>query len=183
MARRTTATALEGSAPLTGGRAFTAFYEDALPAVYGYLLARVAGDAATAEELTQEAFVAAVSELRKGRAVEHPRAWVVGIARHKLLDHLRRAAREERALGRASEHEPIDESLLEPEAHDHAPRARAALAVLPAAQRAALVLRHLEGLSPAEVAGALGRSLHATESLLARGREGFKRAYMEASGD
>jgi RNA polymerase sigma-70 factor (ECF subfamily) len=47
-------------------------------------------------------------------------------------------------------------------------------------QRAALVLRHLDGYSVPEVAAALGRSVEATESLLARGRRHFRRAYTGA---
>jgi RNA polymerase sigma-70 factor (ECF subfamily) len=47
---------------------------------------------------------------------------------------------------------------------------RAALAELPPFQRLALTLRYLDGLTVAEIAAALGRSEHAVESLLARGR-------------
>ena len=47
--------------------AFRAFYEEALPRVYGYHLHRVGGCVPVAEDLTQETFLATVSELRKGR--------------------------------------------------------------------------------------------------------------------
>ena len=157
---------------------FRLFYEDALPVVYGYLLRRCGGSAATAEDLTQEAFLAAVGELRKGRKVENGQAWIVGIARHKLLDHYRRQGRTERVLfGEEEERE-----LLTDHDDDAArERAVAALALVPAAQRAALVLRHLDGYSVPEVASLLGRSIEAVESLLARGRVSFRRAYVEVS--
>ena len=45
---------------------FRRFYEDALPRVYGYLLHRCGGSASVAEDLTQETFLAAVAELKKG---------------------------------------------------------------------------------------------------------------------
>ena len=48
-------------------------------------------------------------------------------------------------------------------------RAITALAFVPGDQRIALVLRHVDGLSVPEVAAALGRSVEAAESLLARG--------------
>ena len=48
---------------------------------------------------------------------------------------------------------------------------------LPAAQRAALVFRHLDGLSIREIANLLHRSDSAVDSLLARAREGFRAAY------
>ncbi len=69
--------------------------------------------------------------------------------------------------------------MLEPEVGDE--RAVEVLAQLPAAQRAALVLRHLDGLSVPEVARTLERSVEAVESLLARGRVSFRRAYAEVS--
>ena len=62
------------------------------------------------------------------------------------------------------------------EAHD---RAVAALAAVPASQRAALVLRHFDGYSVPEVAAMLGKSVEAVESLLARGRATFRVAYTE----
>ena len=158
---------------------FRAFYDDALPRVYGYFLHRTGGSVPIAEDLTQETFLAAVAELRKGRRVEAPIPWVFGIARHKLIHHYRRQERIEHALP--------DEDLLADEATtaetDGPARERtiAALAALPASQRAALVLRHLEGLSVPEIAAALGKSVEAVESLLARGRATFRRAYLEAA--
>lgn len=62
-------------------------------------------------------------------------------------------------------------------------RSLAALAALPQSQRQALVLRYLDDFPVPEIAAALGRSTHAVESLLARGRAGFKRAYSEAGMD
>ena len=58
-------------------------------------------------------------------------------------------------------------------------RTVAALLRVPAAQRAALVLRYLDGLSVPDVARTLGRSVESVESLLVRGRQSFKRAYQE----
>jgi len=152
------------------------FYGETLPAVYGYLLHRCGGSAATAEDLTQETFLAAVAELRKGCEIDNPPAWVIGIARHKLLDHYRREARSERMVEL-----PDGDGGDLPDDHDGEARDRtiAALALVPPAQRAALVLRHLDGYSVPEVAGLLGRSVEAVESLLARGRSSFRRAYVE----
>ena len=156
---------------------FRAFYADALPRVYGYLLHRCGGAAALAEDLTQETFLAAVAEIRRGRPVAAPVPWVLGIARHKLLDHLRRQRRAGWTLLRWDS-ETVDEELNEP-VNDEGDRERAilALAAVPSPQREALTLRYLDGFSVPEVAAALGRGVAATESLLARGRAGFKRAY------
>jgi RNA polymerase sigma-70 factor (ECF subfamily) len=157
-----------------GAEEFRAFYGVALPRVFGYL-ARRCGSAAVAEDLTQETFLAAVVELSKARRVEEPLAWILGIARHKLLDHYRRQERR-----RARETIRPDEPMATPH-EDQGGRATTALAAVPHEQRIALVLRHVDGLSVPEVAVVLGRSVEAVESLLARGRTGFRRAYSEAA--
>jgi len=48
--------------------------------------------------------------------------------------------------------------------------------------RAALVLRHVDGLSVPEVAGLLARSIDATEQVLTRAPTAFRSAYSNASG-
>lgn len=155
--------------------AFRTFYDEALPRLYSYFFHRCGGERAVAEELTQETFVAAVAELRKHRPVAEPMHWIFGIARHKLVDHYRKIERYERRDERS---EAMDPESVWDTAEERELTARA-LAALPISQRAALVLRYLDDLPVAEVARALGRSLHATESLIARGKEGFRRVYPE----
>lgn len=154
---------------------FGRFYDEALPRVYGYFLHRCGGSAETAEDLTQETFLAAVAELKKERKVARPTAWIYGIARHKLLDHYRSQERVARPVADATEIE--DETPpLEEGAREHAV---AALAAVAASQRAALVLCYVDGYSTPETAQLLGKSVEAVESLLSRGRQSFRRAYRE----
>ena len=154
--------------------AFGAFYDDTLPRVYGYFLARV-GARHPAEELTQETYVAAVAELRKGRRPDDPEPWLFGIARHKLVDHYRRQHRRRERHDDAAE--PDRREL--PTGGDVREATLAALAAVSPAQRGALVLHYVDGYSTAEVARLLGRSPKAVESLLARARATFRRAYLE----
>jgi RNA polymerase sigma-70 factor (ECF subfamily) len=161
---------------LTDPQRFAEVYEQSLPAIYGYFLHRCGGRVAAAEDLTQETFVAAVAELRRGTRVERPLPWLYGIARHKLLDHYRRNEREAQRAS-SEQMDPTDGSLDAEPSRSHAIEALARVAP---SQRAALVLRHMDGLSVPEVAAELGRSVEATESLLSRGRESFRRAFREA---
>src|SRR5262249_44749481 len=109
-----------------------AMYRNSLPRVYGYLLPRC-GNVSVADDLTAETFVAALSAARAGGEVSV--AWLVGVARHKLVDHWRRLEREERVM-----------ELAVPETEDPWPEwfdteaAYTALAQLPVPQRAALTL-------------------------------------------
>ncbi|HST64332.1 MAG TPA: RNA polymerase sigma factor [Mycobacteriales bacterium] len=144
-------------------------YDEALPQVYGYLLSRC-GQRALAEDLTAETFLAAVSQ-RGPLSV----GWLIGVARHKLADHWRRQAREERSLALVpAEAEPRwEDCVLD------AVAARAVLERLGPHHRLALTLRYLDGLPVPEVARLLDRTLHATEALLVRARAAFRRAYDE----
>ena len=145
----------------------------ALPEVYGYLLARCR-DRAVAEDLTSETYVAAASALARG-GVDPTVPWLIGIARHKLVDHWRRQARESRhlaAVAAASAREVVDGTFEPGPAQD-------ALSMLNPMQRAALTLRYVDGLPVADVAAGLGRSLHATETLLMRAKAAFRRVYAE----
>jgi RNA polymerase sigma-70 factor, ECF subfamily len=160
--------------------AFRAFYEEALPRVYGYFLHRCGGSAEVAEDLTQETFLAAVAELKKNKRVRTPIAWIYGIARHKLLDHYRAQERLERGLALAAEAEKVDDDLVVPDEQEAQERAIAALASVAASQRAALVLCYVDGFSMPEAAEILGKTTKSVESLLGRGRASFKRAYLEA---
>ena len=160
---------------------FRVFYADALPRVYGYFLRRCGAEVALAEDLTQETFLAAVAELRRGAIVVTPPSWILGIARHKLLDHFRRKRRSGwSVVSWESTVEEHDEALIAPD-DDDASRdlAIATLALVPLMQREALVLHYLDGLSVAEVASLLERSVSATESLLARGRASFRQGFGE----
>jgi RNA polymerase sigma-70 factor, ECF subfamily len=170
----------EEEAPLgLDPESFRAFYDDALPRVYGYFLHRCGGSVPVAEDLTQDTFLAAVAELKKERRVKTPAAWIYGIARHKLLDHYRRQERDERSVRAAREVEVGGEVLVVDDSDDGRERAIAALASVAPTQRAALVLCYVDGFSASEAAAMLDRSVEAVESLLARGRQGFRQAYLE----
>ena len=75
--------------------ALLAVYDGALPQVYGYLVARC-GRREVAEELTSETFLAAADAVRRTPAPRVGLPWLIGVARHKLVDHWRRAARNPR---------------------------------------------------------------------------------------
>jgi RNA polymerase sigma-70 factor (ECF subfamily) len=155
-------------------------YDEALPSVYGYLLPRC-GNVQLAEDLTAETFLGAVSAVKRGTVERMSVAWLVGVARHKLVDHWRRRAREDRKLQvaqseQAATEDPWDAKLDVIRAHE-------VLAALGAHHRTALTLRYLDGLSVPQVADHLGRTIHATEALLVRARSAFRRAYEEGDGD
>jgi RNA polymerase sigma-70 factor, ECF subfamily len=152
-------------------------YDQMLPEVYGYLLARC-GSRQVAEDLTAETFLAAVRAQLDGRSPISA-AWLIGTARHKLVDHWRRLAREERSLrlvdGEGATEDPWDVRL-------DALRAQQVLDGLAPQHRAVLTLRYLDDLPVPQVAALLERTVHATEALLVRARAAFRRAYLSTGG-
>jgi len=149
-------------------------YEIALPQVYGYLLSRCRSRP-LAEDLTAETFLAAVAASSQRPPPPLGPAWLVGVARHKLADHWRRQAREERGLRLVQDGPDGPDDPWE--ARLDALRAREVLDGLGAHHRAALTLRYVDGLPVPQVAEHLGRTVHATEALLVRARAAFRQAY------
>jgi RNA polymerase sigma-70 factor (ECF subfamily) len=158
--------------------AFRAWYDGMLPRVYAFLASRCGGPGPLAEELTQQTFVEAVRRRDSFDGRADMLTWLCAIGRHKLADHFRRIEREERRRMRliVREVRPADDSGTW-RASDERDAIERALRALPAAHRAALIFRHLDGRSVREIAALLGRSESAVESLLARARESFRNVY------
>ena len=163
------------AAALTDPATFRSFYAEASQRVYSYLFHRCGGVQSLTEDLTQATFLDAVRAIREGQVITSPQAWVLGIARHKLVDHWRKEEREQRLLEVAWD---VESRLVTWERENAREDALEALRSIPPGQRAALVLRYMDELPVAEAAKALGKSIAATESLISRGRESFKRHYM-----
>lgn len=161
------------AAVIADDRAFRAWYDAALPDVYAYLFHRCGRDPELAQELTQQTFVDAIRSQQiapEGAGV----AWLIGIARHRLADHFRGLERRERGVLRLMSRTPVPAVGWVGDAEDGTDLV-GALRQLPAAQRAALVLRYQDDLPVREVARLLDRSEGAVESLLSRGRETLRR--------
>jgi RNA polymerase sigma-70 factor (ECF subfamily) len=156
--------------------AFRTWYDEVLPPVYRYLLTRCGHDTALAEELTQQTFVDAVRHLDRFDGRSSVVTWLCAIGRHKLADHYRRADRRRRRDLRLRVSQRADGLEVWAE-HERRSEVAEALAQLPGPQQLVLVLRYLDDLPVREVAQTIGRSEKATESLLSRAREAFRRVY------
>lgn len=151
-------------------------YHEALPEVHGYLHRRCGGRL-LAEELTAESFMAAVASIEAGKVRTVTVAWLIGIARHKLVDHWRRVEREERRLKAVAGElrDPGDDWDIVLDRHV----ANEVLASLATQHRAVLTLRYVDGLPVKRVAELLDRTPGATEALLTRAKAAFRAHYEE----
>jgi RNA polymerase sigma-70 factor, ECF subfamily len=154
-------------------------YDEAVDDVYGYVLARCR-NREVAEDVTADVFTAAVEAVRRDSVADLTTAWLIGIARHKLVDHWRRTEREQRRLHAVADDPTAASPRLDPwDVELDVLAARDVLAQLGAHHRSALVLRYLDGLPVPDVAEVLGRTVPATEALLVRARRAFRQIYEE----
>jgi RNA polymerase sigma-70 factor (ECF subfamily) len=127
--------------------------------IYSYLW-RLSGSAADAEDLTQEVFLRAYQAYGRLRPDSNHRAWLYKIATNCAYTALKRNSREAQhtipLLDEYVEHSTLN---VRRETSDEIIEVvRQAIAALPARQKEALVLRHVQGLEYAEVAHILGCS-------------------------
>jgi RNA polymerase sigma-70 factor, ECF subfamily len=140
-----------GGHPVGTKADFLAFYRLAVGPVNRSASRLVGGHRQRCEDLVQEAFLDLVREIRAGRISAVDIGWMIVAVRHRFIDSLRRGEREARKLELVwsqQQQQPAISIYVELSNE----RATQLLAKLPDAQRAALVLHHVDGLSVAEVA-------------------------------
>jgi RNA polymerase sigma-70 factor, ECF subfamily len=149
-------------------RSFERLYRRHRQDVYRFIL-RDVKDPDDAEDVTQTAFLNAYRALSRGRPPERPRAWLLTIARNVARRRFRSRGPETVALS-------DDLTVAEPDDYDTPTAAEisSALRELRPAQRRALVLREILGWSYAEIAGDLGVSVSAVETLIFRSRRSVR---------
>ena len=149
-------------------------------------LARVAGDVGLAEELAQDAFVAALEQWPRSGVPDNPGAWLMTTAKNRGIDRLRRLQnleRKQQELGRELESRQVSETAaVDAALDDHVGDDLLSLVfttchpVLSTDARVALTLRLLGGLTTTEIA----RSFLVSEATVAQRIVRAKRTLAEA---
>jgi RNA polymerase sigma-70 factor, ECF subfamily len=136
--------------------------------IYGYVRSIVRDDH-EAEDVTQHVFAKLITTLVKydDRGVPFF-AWLLRFARNVAIDHLR-----------ANRMTPT-ENVIDPDVSsgvdlDQVETVRTALASLPDEQRQVVILRHVVGLTPGEIADRMGRTESSIHGLHHRGRRALQR--------
>ena len=154
---------------------FSSYEED----LYRYFYRRVGLDRATAWDLTQSTFESALrSSGTTPSVVAEERAWLMTIARRRLIDHYRRrGVRRRQVLPGNPPPEGVDEQAATSDAVVRA------LSSIPRRYAVVLLLRYVDDLSPSETAEVLGRSIKSIESTTVRARASFRSAYAREASD
>jgi RNA polymerase sigma-70 factor, ECF subfamily len=131
------------------------------------LALRMTSDRGLAEEIAQDVFVELDRHLGKLESQDHARNWLRRVAMSRSADALRR--RKVRGIDLWVEIEEMHGAQTEDRQSALAARLEQLLATLPEAQRAALVLRYQEDLTPQEIATTLDSPVATVKSQLQRG--------------
>ena len=136
--------------------------------VYGYVRS-IVRDEKEAEDLTQHVFLKLITAICKydDRGVPFS-AWLLRLARNAALDHLRRR----RAI--PAEEVYGADTYTDDSASDTARTLQTALDALPEEQRDVVMMRHVIGLTPPEIAVHMGRSESSIHGLHHRGRKALQ---------
>ena len=136
--------------------------------IYGYVRSIVRDDH-DAEDVTQHVFAKLMTVLQKYDERGVPFfAWLLRLAHNAAIDHLRgrRATPAEEVFGA--------DARGDEEGMDRSQNLRDALRTLPDEQRSVVLLRHVVGLTPGEIASAMGRSESSIHGLHHRGRRALQ---------
>jgi RNA polymerase sigma factor (sigma-70 family) len=153
-------------------RVFERLYRHYAADVYRYALA-VLRNQADAEDVTQTTFMNAYRALERGETPQTPHNWLIAIAHNVCRQRFRQAARRVQEVGLEDD---VADHFVRPEDDDTPTPAdiRRALGHLAFNQRAALVMRELEGRSYAEIGDLLELSVTAVETLIFRARRALR---------
>jgi RNA polymerase sigma-70 factor (ECF subfamily) len=153
-------------------RAFNMLIDRHQQAVRAFLR-RVLGNAAEADDIAQDTFLTAWTQLRSFRGETNVRSWLCGIAWRKAKAAQRSWVR--RRLRDAVHHEQMSAASTGAAIEDRL-AVRQALLELPFEQRAAVTLCLVSGCSHSEASAIMGVALGTVKSHVSRGRERLRRA-------
>lgn len=155
---------------LRADRSFERIYRKHVGDVYRYALA-VLRQPADAEDVAQTTFLNAYRAYQRGERPRNPQNWLITIAHNVCRQRFRQA---QRRPDEVEFDDRVGEVVPEEDRGPSAEDIQRALGQLAFNQRAALVMRELEGRSYAEIAEILETSVGAVETLLFRARRALR---------
>src|SRR5437870_5984877 len=155
---------------LARDQAFEVLYRRYVQDVYHYALALLRNPA-DAEDVVQTTFLNAYRAYKRGEVIEKPQNWLIKIAHNVARTRYANASRRVKEVPLEDHVEQL--AVPEPE-RPNVEGVLRALGRLPFNQRAALVMRELEGRTYAEIADTIGVSVAAVETLIFRARRSLR---------
>lgn len=173
-------------------RAFDEFFNACAPRLAAFAARRSPLDPASLEDIVQNTLIKAVRNLAGYRGEAALFTWLTQICFHELADARRKAARRPAHVSLDETPAAIMAELTAPEHREPAAELAATaqlaevmrvLAALPEHYARALEAKYGDGLSVEQIAQQLGLTVIATQSLLARARETFRKHWRSGSDE
>ena len=159
---------MSSSAPKMDRAALETMVAGLRPRLHRYC-ARMAGSVIDGEDIVQETLVKALQALDGTVVVEKPEHWLFRIAHNAAQDHLRRRNRERSVMGEA-DISTVEDRTGRADSRHVAGAGLRTFMHLSLAQRSAVILVDVLGLSLHETCEVTGATLAATKAALHRGR-------------
>jgi len=137
---------------------------------------RATRDLELAEDLVQEVFLRLYLEVRKGRPIEHPKAWTLTVLRREIGKHRQNSPPQVQyeSIEEFDGHVPVPPPAFEPSADD----LTRLVHVLSRREEETVMLR-VAGLKYKDIARELGMSINSVSTLLTRALKKLKKAASE----
>lgn len=170
-------------------RAFDRFFNDHFSRLYRFALARMPDDREATREIVQTAMSKALRKIRHYRGESALFTWLCVICRNEIIDWARRNARYSEHIVLTEDYPeiqaavdsflapPVDDPRQQYQKHEASRLVQVALDKLPPKYGDALEWKYIEGYTVREIAGRMGISEDAVQSLLARARKAFEEIY------
>ncbi len=155
--------------------AFQVIFDRYRQRMFAYARQMLGGSRQDAEDAVQDVFLRAYAALRASDRPVSLRAWLYRVAHNRCIDQLRRPAPAQSDVFDLSR-TPLRDPLEESQRREDLRRLVEDVQRLPEAQRSALLMREMDGLSYQELADALDVTVPAIKSLLVRARIGLVEA-------
>ena len=167
----------DSAAPVLDAASFDALYRQNVGDIYRYAASRLGVE--EGEDVTAEVFHAAIRAI--GDGVQVNGAWLMAVAKNKVIDHWRKLERRERKLhliwggdpGQPEPHEGLFAAMDRKRVVD-------ILDQLSERHRLLLMLHYIDGFTANDLAELSGDTPSAIESALARARRAFRSLWQEA---
>ena len=170
-------------------RAVTAVYNQYFPEIFRYVKYRL-GDDCLAEDITSEAFLSLLNSIKGGnRPEKNLRGWLIGAARHMVIDHIRHKYRHPGQAVTEELQSPAASPCEQVEQRDASHSLHLALVHLTEDQQQVLALRFGQGYSLEETAGIMKKKVNAVKALQFRAlaalqnRFGAQAALLNGTGE
>ena len=161
--------------------AFKVLYLKYSELLFAYILHHLDKDKEVASDIWQETWVVVIEKINDFQYKSSIFTWLCAIAKNKISDYYRNAKKKERFQRIEKLHFDIDAEELEIELVDLVTQVDVitVLANLKDVYRYLLIAKYIENKGIDEISSEIGKSYKATESLLTRSREAFRKEFKQ----